>query len=675
MLKGFGRKILAGVLTGIMACNMMAAPALAAETKSSAAESSASASLQAGGAAADSGAQTGMSAAADNTSDSTDEAAEDPDGYDAADAVDASDGDALDISDSSDALISGEDAVDADDASDADDSQAEEITLDDADAAAADGKDAEDAEDAADAAEDTWYTNIDGGTENVPVDLIQAAEEEMVSLADSGQVTSSVDFVQYALDIAYSDDIGYGHGWAAYDQSTISCSGLVGVSLTACGYGDFTSGYENGWGYQGLSDSFVANLKASGFTKHYSYGSKTLKAGDILLYITSAGYQHAGIYVGNGLIVEAMGDENGDGDNGCDASGNEVICHTNHNVWTDIYRNSNLQTTGTVRFNAPCSAGSGHKVSYSRLAIKLCSKGLKIHLYGLTIKNASTGDIKNPSSVNMACWTEKGGQNDLVWVTAQRLSDGSYVGYYDGYKNYGTVNVHIYANHNSCTNIFVKARTATITQPAVKKVAVKKLTNYRYRYTITFNNIVHASEILCPTWYTKKGTDQNYLRWIQAKKTSSTTCTFIVNTKLFNKYSGKFVTHVYVKCGQVSLKNIYQKTKTLTSGTVCSQNGKHIVKCSSLVAVKSGKKTKVTMKGLVLKDANNKLSKTPSVVRFACWTEKNGQDDLQWIEAVKQSDGSYVGYYTARKHKGTLNVHAYVDHGKCTNILIGKTTA
>ncbi len=125
---------------------------------------------------------------------------------------------------------------------------------------------------------------------------------------------SNIDFVQCAINIAKNDAIGYGHTW----PSTLSCSGLVGLSLTYCGYADFTASDPARWGYSPIDDYFIRMLTEElGCTyvkgPFDSTNCLTLVPGDIL-YTPD----HVGIYIGGGLTVEARGpaandstDENG----------------------------------------------------------------------------------------------------------------------------------------------------------------------------------------------------------------------------------------------------------------------------------------------------------------------------------------------------------------------------
>ena len=46
---------------------------------------------------------------------------------------------------------------------------------------------------------------------------------------------------------------------------------------------------------------------------------------------------------------------------------------------------------------------------------------------------------------------------------------------------------------------------------------------------------------------------------------------------------------------------------------------------------------------------------------FPTWSQKNGQDDLQWYEARKQADGSWTYSVLLSRHNttGTYFIHIY----------------
>lgn len=118
----------------------------------------------------------------------------------------------------------------------------------------------------------------------------------------------NIDFVRCAINIAYNNSIGYGHTWPA----TISCAGLVGLSLTYCGYGDFIKNDPLHWGYIDLGPEYEAELinkvgcqVLQGPWNRSNYTQ--LLPGDIVYYYYNNSYNHAGIYIGNGYLVEARG--------------------------------------------------------------------------------------------------------------------------------------------------------------------------------------------------------------------------------------------------------------------------------------------------------------------------------------------------------------------------------
>ncbi|MDO4617046.1 MAG: GBS Bsp-like repeat-containing protein [Lachnospiraceae bacterium] len=146
------------------------------------------------------------------------------------------------------------------------------------------------------------------------------------SISGSG---SNIDFIQWAMNIAANDSIGYGHTY----PKTISCAGLVGLGLTYCGYGDFIKNDPLGWGYIDLGAEYENEL-INGVGCSVRSGAWTasrvneLKPGDILYYYHNINSNHVAIYIGNGMTVEARGPY---GVNDYDSSGAEVAVYH----WTD----------------------------------------------------------------------------------------------------------------------------------------------------------------------------------------------------------------------------------------------------------------------------------------------------------------------------------------------------
>ncbi len=136
---------------------------------------------------------------------------------------------------------------------------------------------------------------------------------------------SSIDYIQWAVNIANNDAIGYGHTW----PKTISCAGLVGLALTKCGYGDFVKNDPLGWGYIDLGPEYEQELikvvdcsVLPGPWTSARVGE--LLPGDILYYYRNETQNHVGFYMGNGRTVEARGPG---GSEDRDSNGREVAVY------------------------------------------------------------------------------------------------------------------------------------------------------------------------------------------------------------------------------------------------------------------------------------------------------------------------------------------------------------
>ena len=119
----------------------------------------------------------------------------------------------------------------------------------------------------------------------------------------------NIDFIRAAKNIVSDQSKGYGHTW----PNTISCAGLVGLTLTHLGYGDFIKDDPLGWGYIDLGDEYVSTLINECGATYYDIPinglnySQYLQPGDLLYYYYDGTYNHIAIYAGFGYTVEARG--------------------------------------------------------------------------------------------------------------------------------------------------------------------------------------------------------------------------------------------------------------------------------------------------------------------------------------------------------------------------------
>ena len=172
-----------------------------------------------------------------------------------------------------------------------------------------------------------------------------------------------------------------------------------------------------------------------------------------------------------------------------------------------------------------------------------------------------------------------------------------------------------------------------------------------------------VKEVRVPVWSDKNGQDD--LTWYHADKQSDGSYKVHVDTASHKGDAGTYSVHLYYMLDgkrtyiTETKATVPQITETQVTGklTISNQtsNGFDVVV------------TNVSGGGREVKE-----------VRVPIWSDKNGQDDLTWYHADKQSDGSYKVHVDTASHKGdagTYSVHLYyMLDGKRTYITETKAT-
>lgn len=148
---------------------------------------------------------------------------------------------------------------------------------------------------------------------------------------------------------------------------------------------------------------------------------------------------------------------------------------------------------------------------------------------------------------------------------------------------------------------------------------------------------------------------QNDLHWYQAKQQNGR---WVAEVPLINhQETGTYMVHVYNQNGLPQ--------GLLDHGTVVVDNLVQPEKPALKAALSAdGRYLNLTLTG------GSDLTR----VWFPTWSQKNGQDDLQWYEAKKQADGSWTYSVALSRHNttGTYFIHAYGNNKKN---LVAHTTA
>ena len=168
-----------------------------------------------------------------------------------------------------------------------------------------------------------------------------------------------------------------------------------------------------------------------------------------------------------------------------------------------------------------------------------------------------------------------------------------------------------------------------------------------------------VQEVRVPIWSDKNGQDD--LTWYHADKQSDGSYKVHVDKASHKGDTGSYSVHLYYV---LDGKRTYI-TETKATVPESQVAGKLTI-------------TNQTSNGfdVVVTDVSGG-GKTVQEVRVPVWSDKNGQDDLTWYHADKQSDGSYKVHVDTASHKGDAGTYAvhlyYMLDGKRTYIT--ETTA
>ena len=290
--------------------------------------------------------------------------------------------------------------------------------------------------------------------------------------------------------------------------------------------------------------------------------------------------------------------------------------------------------------------------------------------FDVVVTNVSGGG-KEVKEVRVPIWSDKNGQDDLTWYHADKQSDGSYKVHVDTASHKGdagTYSVHLYYMLNG-KRTYITETKATVPQSTESQVTGKlTISNQTSNgFDVVVTNVSgggkEVKEVRVPIWSDKNGQDD--LTWYHADKQSDGSYKVHVDTASHKGDAGTYSVHLYYML-----------------------NGKRTYITETKATVPQSTESQVTGKLTISNQTSNGFDvvvtnvsgggKEVKEVRVPIWSDKNGQDDLTWYHADKQSDGSYKVHVDTASHKddaGTYSVHLYyMLNGKRTYITETKAT-
>ena len=271
--------------------------------------------------------------------------------------------------------------------------------------------------------------------------------------------------------------------------------------------------------------------------------------------------------------------------------------------------------------------------------------------FDVVVTNVSGGG-KEVKEVRVPIWSDKNGQDDLTWYHADKQSDGSYKVHIDTASHKGdagTYSVHLYYMLNGKRTYITETKATVPESQVTGNLTINNQTSNGFDVVVT--NVSgggkEVKEVRVPIWSDKNGQDD--LTWYHADKQSDGSYKVHVDTASHKGDAGTYSVHLYYML-----------------------NGKRTYITETKATVPQSTETQVTGKLTINNQTSNGFDvvvtnvsgggKEVKEVRVPIWSDKNGQDDLTWYHADKQSDGSYKVHVDTASHKGdagTYSVHLY----------------
>ncbi|UTX64332.1 LD-carboxypeptidase LdcB/DacB [Streptococcus constellatus] len=247
--------------------------------------------------------------------------------------------------------------------------------------------------------------------------------------------------------------------------------------------------------------------------------------------------------------------------------------------------------------------------------------------FDVLITNAS--DSNGISRVKVPIWTDKGGQDDIIWYDATKQSDGNYkvsVNIDKHKGEYGEYNIHLYYIESNGKVRGVSGTKTTVVAPSSARESIPSQGVYTFKKEVEVKN---SPTMTAKTEFTfargeriryDKVLDADHHQWIS-----------------YVSYSG---TRRYIPIA--TLTNEEAPKPVQVTGTIHIENK--------------------TSQGFDVVVTNVSSTKGVKTVKLPIWSSQGGQDDVIWYDAIKQTDGTYKLSVDIRRHKnnrGEYNIHMY----------------
>ncbi|QMI50992.1 GBS Bsp-like repeat-containing protein [Streptococcus salivarius] len=358
-----------------------------------------------------------------------------------------------------------------------------------------------------------------------------------------------------------------------------------------------------------------------------------------------------------------------------------------------IWHKATKQNDGSYRVTIKASEHKGNKGNYRAdayivdnsnnrhyIAEKVVSVDYARPSGVLTIENNNTAagtfdavvrNIVAPTGLKevlVPSWSLAGGQDDLIWHKATRQADGSYrvtIKATDHKNSTGKYRADAYIVDDSNKRFYLTEKVVEVTQTRPSASLVIENNNADLgTFDAVIRNIVAPNgvkEVLVPSWSLVNGQDD--LVWHKASRQSDGSYRVTIKASEHKNSLGNYRADLYI------VDNANQRhyvTETIV-------DVKHNKPVGTISVVNNNKDTGTF--DVIISDVYS--PKGVRTVQVPIWSEKDGQDDIRWYEAIRQANGTYTVNVQATNHKnstGLYNIHLYYILNDGSQVGVGGTT-
>ena len=272
-------------------------------------------------------------------------------------------------------------------------------------------------------------------------------------------------------------------------------------------------------------------------------------------------------------------------------------------------------------------------------------------------------NVKAPNgveTVKVPIWSEVDGQDDIIWYTADRQSNGAYTVNVkaSAHKNTtGLYNVHLYYVQKdgqltgvggTTTQVFI-GKTPEQLRPKAS-FAIENNNAQKGTFDAVITNItapLGVKDVLVPSWSLENGQDD--LIWHKATKQSDGSYRVTIKASEHKGNKGNYRADAYIVDNSNNRHYISEKVVSVD-----------YARPSGVLSIENNNTAAGTFDAVV----RNIVAPTGlKEVLVPSWSLAGGQDDLIWHKATRQADGSYRVTIKATDHKnstGKYRADAYL---------------